>query len=178
MGCVHWRGRSYFFPLFSRRHFRSRGVLQFAPPWCLVFTPTVAFPCHCPYSSLGFLPVSSSFSLYRFCTASPRVVLAMFLLSFAVCTHQHPILIPHSPHITFCLCPSFSTRWMPELKPQAHGLQHFLHRQEKKSVFLHSESFALLLCIPEHSRAWSWLFSPLSTLLISTSQQFLDSSYS
>lgn len=101
----------------------------------------------------------------------------MFLLSFAVCTHQRPIVIPHSPHITFCLYPSFFTRWMPELKPQTRGLLRFLHRQGRRCLYTHKvfPYFSVYLNTQGHGPG---CFFPLSTLLISTSQQFLDSSYS
>lgn len=89
----------------------------------------------------------------------------MFLLSFAVCTHQHPILISHSPYLTFCLCPSFSTRWMPELKPQEHDLQHSLHRQEKKKVCFYTHKvlpyFSVYLNTQGHGPGCFFLY-PLS----------------
>lgn len=135
---------------------------SFRPPGHLVSVLAVLLLSHftasmCLSTSCLCLPFPSHSP--NFCTAFSSVALLIYLFSFALCTHQHPILIPHSPHITFCLCPSFLTMWTPELKHQGHALLHSLPRQGKK-VFLHTQSFALLLCILKHSRAWScWFFS-------------------
>lgn len=163
---MHWRGHPYFFPLFFRRHFHSR-VCPPVPtlPGHFVFTAAASFRCHCPY--LGFLPVSSSFSL-----SFSQFLYSLHECSFGDVSTLFCSLRSPAPHLnsTFSpLSPSFSPRWMPELEHLGHDLLHFLHRQGN-NVFLYTQSFSLLLCIPEHSRARSCLFFPLSALLISTSQ--------
>lgn len=88
------------------------GVLQFPPSQGISFSPLLphfAATARISASCLCLLPFPCP-SL-SFCTASTNVALVMFLLSFAVCAHQHPILIPHSPHLVYHFLPDGCLNW-------------------------------------------------------------------
>lgn len=115
---MYWRGHPYFFPFFSRQHFHSRGCPPVPTlPGHFVFTAAVPLLPHfaatarisLSVSCLCFLPFPCPSP--SFCTASTSVALVMFPLSFAVCTHQHPSFIPHSPHLVHHFLPDGCLNW-------------------------------------------------------------------